>query len=74
MKKYFRIVLKGPHPVIFFDMEVAENISLPNFWSNVVLQGTLITEKFCIAYDQIAHVSVITVEQVQQGFTPRVVN
>ncbi len=74
MKKYFRIVLKGPHPVIFFDMEVEESVSLPNFWANVTLQGAVVQEKFCIVYDQIAHISVITVEQVRQGFVPKVVN
>ena len=73
MKKYFRIVLKGPHPVIFFDLEVAENVSLPNFWANVTLQGAVVSEKFCIAYDLIGHISVVTVEQVEP-FKPRVVN
>lgn len=74
MKKYFRITLKGPHPVIFFDLEVSENLSLPMWWANVTLAGQVISEQFCIVYSEIAHVSVVTVEQVQQGFTPRVVN
>lgn len=65
MKKYFRVVLKGPHPVVIFDMEVPENASLVNLWANITMQGTLVTEKFCIAYDQIAHISFITVEQAQ---------
>jgi len=72
MKKYFRIVLKGPHPVIFFDLEVAENVSLPNFWNNITLAGAVVTDKFCIVYDQIAHISLITVEQAET-FKPRFV-
>jgi len=72
VKKYFRIVLKGPHPVIFFDLEVAENVSLPNFWNNIVLAGAVVTDKFCIVYDQIAHISLITVEQAET-FKPRFV-
>lgn len=74
MKKYFRIALKGSHPVIFFDLEVPENSSLPNWWANVVLAGCVVSEKFCVAYDQIAHVSVMTLEQGTTGFVPRVVN
>jgi hypothetical protein len=74
MKKYFRIVLKGPHPVVFFDLEVAENVQLRNFWANIILAGCVVTENFCVAYDQIAHVSVVTVEQAQQGWRPTVVN
>ncbi len=74
MKKYFRIVLKGPHPVIFFDMEVNENLSLPMWWANVTLAGAVVHEKFCITYDQVAHVSVITVEQAETGFKPRIIN
>ena len=73
MKKYFRIVLKGPHPVIFFDLEVPESAQLPNFWNNVMLQGAVITEKFCIVYDQIAHVSIVTIEQVETAFKPKFV-
>lgn len=74
MKKYFRIVLKGPHPVVFFDLEVGESLMLPNFWNSVVLAGTLVTDKFCVPYDQIAHISVITIEQTQQAWKPTVVN
>ena len=72
MKKYFRIVLKGPHPVIFFDMEVGESINLPNFWTNIALQGAVVHDRFCIVYDQIAHISVVTVEQVEP-FKPKFV-
>ena len=72
MKKYFRIVLKGPHPVIFFDLEVSECINLPNFWTNIALQGAVVTDRFCIVYDQIAHISVVTVEQVEP-FKPKFV-
>ncbi len=74
MKKYFRIVLKGPHPVIFFDLEVTDNISLINFWANITLQGAIVHDKFCIVYDQIAHISVMTVEQIETGFKPRIVS
>ena len=75
MKKYFRIVLKGPQPVIFFDLEVDVNLLLPNFWQNAVLSGVLVTEKFCVPYDQIAHISVVTVEQVQPAsWKPTVVS
>lgn len=69
MKKYFRIALKGSHPVIFFDLEVPESQSLPMWWSNVFMAGYVLTDKFCIVYDQIAHVSVVTFEQTQPGYT-----
>ena len=74
MKKYFRIALKGSHPVVFFDLEVDEKLSLPMWWANVAFAGCVISDKFCIVYDQIAHVSVMTIEQAQQGWTPKVVN
>lgn len=75
MKKYFRIALKGSHPVIFFDLEVPEGQSLPVWWMNVTLAGSVVTENFCVTYDQIAHVSVVMVDPGKpQGFTPRVVN
>ena len=74
MKKYFRIALKGSHPIVFFDLEVAENVSLVTWWANVAFAGCVISDKFCIVYDQIAHVSVVTFEQAQQGWTPKVVS
>lgn len=73
MKKFFRIVIKGS-PVLFFDMEVPDSASLPNFMANVTMHGAVIHEKFFVPYDQIAHVSVVTMEQAQTGFVPRVVN
>jgi hypothetical protein len=75
MKKFFRIVLKGhSNPNLYFDLEVPNEASLPQFMSNVAMAGAIVQEKFYVPYDQIAHVSVVTMEQSVQGFTPRVVN
>ncbi len=73
MKKFFRITFKGVPPLPFFDYEVPDNANLPQFWSNIVGAGMLVTDKFVVSADQIAHVQVVTMEQ-SQGFVPRVVN
>lgn len=74
MKKFFRIVIKGPHPQVFYDYEVPETAQLPQFWANVVGAGYVLTDKFMVSAAEIAHVSVVTEAQavVYQG--PKVVN
>ena len=73
MKKYFRVAVKDTHPVVFFDLEVGTDVSLPNMWTNIRMAGCLMSDNFCVPYDQIAHISVVTIEQVEP-FRPRVVN
>lgn len=73
MKKYFRVAIKDTHPPLFYDMETGQDVSLPNFWSNIRMAGCLMSENFCVPYDQIAHISVVTIEQAQ-SWSPRVVN
>ncbi len=65
MKKYFRIAIKDTNPSLFYDLEVADNVSLPNYWTNIRMAGCLITENFAVPYDMIAHISVVTIEQAQ---------
>lgn len=65
MKKFFRITLKGTPPLVFFDYEVPENAQLPQFWSNVISAGCVVTEKFIVMHDQVASIQVVTMEQAQ---------
>ena len=65
MKKYFRVAIRDTVPSLFYDMEVAQDVSLPNFWTNIRMAGCLISENFCVPYDMIAHISVVTIEQAQ---------
>lgn len=73
MKKYFRISIKGSVPASFFDYEVPENAQLPQFWANIVGAGFVVTERFVVAADQIAAITVVTMD-AQQGWRPQVVN
>jgi hypothetical protein len=74
MKKYFRIIVKGPIPQVFYDYEVPENAQLPQFWANVVACGYVLTERFMVPADQIASITVVTMDVAQQGWRPHVVN
>lgn len=75
MKKFFRIIVKGPIPQVFYDYEVPDTASLPQFWSNIVASGYVLTEKFVILADQVASIQEMRMEQAQSGsFTPRIVN
>lgn len=73
MKKYFRVAIKDTHPVLLFDIEVAQDVSLPNWWANIRATGCLVTDNVVVPYETIAHISVITVEQAQV-FKPHLVN
>lgn len=74
MKKYFRIAIRDTHPVLFFDVEAPADAQLPRYWSNIKIEGSIITENFCVPYDMIAHISIVTIEEGQTTFRPRVVN
>lgn len=74
MKKYFRITLKGYNPSVFYDYEVPDEAKLPQFWSNIIGAGYLVTDRFIISADQIASIAVVTMDVAQQSFVPRVVN
>ncbi len=73
MKKYFRVAIRDTVPCLFYDLEVGGDVSLPNFWTNIRMASCLISENFCVPYDMIAHISVVTVEQAQV-FKPHLVN
>lgn len=75
MKKFFRITVKGPIPQVFYDYEVPESAHLPQFWSNIVANGYVLTDKFVIMADQIATIQEMRMEQAQTVFfKPTLVN